>query len=988
MHACARSVILGVVVIALSASVSGALVDDPALHDFEFPLVYDSSEPVRTTVKFEQSGFARGSALPGDWFVQEGPRTGHLHAAYGGDLFLTDDIADADQATALARDFLVSQEELLGTNPGNMEFRNVLEFKGRYAVHFRQIHHGVPVYRGDAWVVITDEGKVAAFGSDFFPERHAIPMHPTMNESDAIAAAAQSINAVPRTDRPIDASLSYVPAPSGELLELTLAYRVAFEAEAPFGRWLTWVDARSGAVLGRTNEYHAVNVVGTVASEVEDYGYCDGVTTDQLAHVAVSVSGGGTGNTDENGNFDISHAGSADVTVDAYLNGPYINVNRYSGLGADAHWTGTATPGTPLQIGFNSSNARRDEMDSFFHGNRVHDFMKGVDPSFTSLDYSMTTIVGRSDGYCPGNAWWDGSGMNYCDEGSGYGNTGQMGNVVYHEYGHGVSQEWYIDNGSSLSSGDMHEGNSDILGAFVNRESIVGLGFYLGNCTSGIRNSDNTLQWPGDNNGGHYGGQIIAGFFWDSWQSMLAMYSQADADTAAWDAWHYGRGMGTPHAQDDQVLWTFIADDDDGDLNNGTPNHSHFCLGATNHGFTCPEILTGVIILHSALPTMEAGGAPVSPDVTAVITSSSSTVDPLSLRVSYSLNGAPLVEVPMTATGNPDEYSAPLPTMGGTAEVEYFIYAADMAGNERTDPSTAPSTMHAFDVVHLYDDLESGSGGWTVGLASDGATTGQWELADPIGTQAQPEDDSTPAPGTMAFITGQCSGSNCWSGCSLGCNDIDNGETTLLTPIYDLAGASNVKVKYDAWYSNNTGATPSTDYWVVDVSNDGGSSWTNIVNTNVTNASWTSYSIDIDALFGTPDQVQVRFVGSDLGSGSLVEAAVDELRILADYGATDADEVVSAAAPAFSLSQNRPNPLNGTTRIDFSVPGAMGVDLTVYNVSGQTVKRLAIGNRDAGAYRVEWDGRDAAGTKVAAGVYFYRLTAGEKVLTRKMTVTR
>ena len=46
------------------------------------------------------------------------------------------------------------------------------------------------------------------------------------------------------------------------------------------------------------------------------------------------------------------------------------------------------------------------------------------------------------------------------------------------------------------------------------------------------------------------------------------------------------------------MLATFVADDDDGDLTNGTPHHAQFCVGATNHSYACPEGLVGVFHPH------------------------------------------------------------------------------------------------------------------------------------------------------------------------------------------------------------------------------------------------------------------------------------------------------------------------------------------------------------------------------------------------------
>ena len=88
---------------------------------------------------------------------------------------------------------------------------------------------------------------------------------------------------------------------------------------------------------------------------------------------------------------------------------------------------------------------------------------------------------------------------------------------------------------------------------------------------------------------------------------------------------------------------------------------------------------------------------------------------------------------------------------------------------------------------------------------------------------------------------------------------------------------------------------------------------------------------------------------------------------------------------AFILGANYPNPFNPATTIPVSVAaGAGDVDLTVYNVLGQPVRRVWTGSLAAGEHRLAWDGRDAAGQPVAAGVYWYRLQVDDQTRTRKM----
>jgi DNA-binding beta-propeller fold protein YncE len=90
----------------------------------------------------------------------------------------------------------------------------------------------------------------------------------------------------------------------------------------------------------------------------------------------------------------------------------------------------------------------------------------------------------------------------------------------------------------------------------------------------------------------------------------------------------------------------------------------------------------------------------------------------------------------------------------------------------------------------------------------------------------------------------------------------------------------------------------------------------------------------------------------------------------------------------FGLEQNTPNPFNPTTTIRFSIARDSPVRLVVYDVGGRRVRTLIDGNRRADIYKEVWDGTNDAGQQVATGVYFYRLTAGKFVQTKKMLLLK
>ena len=94
-----------------------------------------------------------------------------------------------------------------------------------------------------------------------------------------------------------------------------------------------------------------------------------------------------------------------------------------------------------------------------------------------------------------------------------------------------------------------------------------------------------------------------------------------------------------------------------------------------------------------------------------------------------------------------------------------------------------------------------------------------------------------------------------------------------------------------------------------------------------------------------------------------------------------------------ALLRNYPNPFNPETWIPYQLSEPAEVTLTIYDMNGQLIRRLAVGYQAAGMYRsrsraVYWDGRNQLGEFVASGLYFYTLTAGEFMATRRMLILK
>ncbi len=144
--------------------------------------------------------------------------------------------------------------------------------------------------------------------------------------------------------------------------------------------------------------------------------------------------------------------------------------------------------------------------------------------------------------------------------------------------------------------------------------------------------------------------------------------------------------------------------------------------------------------------------------------------------------------------------------------------------------------------------------------------------------------------------------------------------------------------------------------------------------------------------FGANDEYTAVFAllaGDD--STALAQAALaaktkyENNDILTDIE-DDSDKLIPKR---FNLSQNYPNPFNPTTTISFSLPVKSDVELEIFNLLGQSVKKL-IDHKSVsfGSYEIEWDGTNKQGKNVATGIYLYRLKTKDFMQSKKMLLLK
>jgi|GEM_PF-7118861 len=155
-------------------------------------------------------------------------------------------------------------------------------------------------------------------------------------------------------------------------------------------------------------------------------------------------------------------------------------------------------------------------------------------------------------------------------------------------------------------------------------------------------------------------------------------------------------------------------------------------------------------------------------------------------------------------------------------------------------------------------------------------------------------------------------------------------------------------------------------------------------------------SINIPSLPNGLDLLHVGIYSSNNGTLEYLPTQVDmkshtlhaEVAKLGEfllaYNPTIQSEIYQDVPHEYELKQNFPNPFNGGTVIQYALPVAGSVELTIYNVLGQQVTTLLKGYQPEGYHEVRWEGMTSQGTIVSSGMYFYQLNAGAKTLIRKM----
>ncbi|MCR9243758.1 MAG: hypothetical protein NXI31_01915 [bacterium] len=527
-------------------------------------------------------------------------------------------VEDRATATAIARQLLNDHAALLGQGASTFELDTYARVRQMHILVFEQRFRGIPVIQGRADVRLHDSGVVALFGSVCFAIDPSYPVQPTVPAATAVATA--KVRVVPRPRRPTaPARLTlWADRTADEPCVPRLAWEVDLQNTIAAG--LAYVDAHTGgfiqfertrcSLLASTSETvtrqpHRTTaatspatarpgtgklpVTGTVRSYVADgFGPGTAAVNRPLAGVRVTVRGGGSALTDLSGWFSIPHAGSAPVTVDVSFNAAEHVGTMTAVRGMPMSTTATITPGTPGSIQVYDANASEFEIaqsTAFYYTDRVARFARqahilGNHPNLMAL---QSLVVRVNDNLTLCNAYYvpgQPPGVRFAAASVAAGCPNfAFPTVIEHEWGHGLDDAF-----GGFAFDKLSEGWADIVANYSTGQPIIGEDFY--GPGQHVRDARNNEQYP--NGVGHAGGLPWMGGAWKLRERLIARHGAVAGRQLA-ESLVIGSIAADARSIPAAVREIYLLDDNDANLNNGTPNCAELLASFTSdHSIPSP----------------------------------------------------------------------------------------------------------------------------------------------------------------------------------------------------------------------------------------------------------------------------------------------------------------------------------------------------------------------------------------------------------------
>ncbi|MFM2193318.1 MAG: hypothetical protein RLZZ118_2275 [Bacteroidota bacterium] len=845
---------------------------------------------------------------------------------------------------------------------------------GKYInVNFTQNHSGYKVAFSRVTVRFTKDKKIVMFGVDAY---NNIPSLTATISGNQAAQFAKNALTTPIVNATVEPALQIIPIPNNGEMSYKLAYVAHVttnDTKEMNGDYLTYVDANTGEILYRQNK--VVNIGSTIQGYILAKNNWSPKQSLALQNIEVK-QGATTYTANVNGEVVLPNAGSATVTLQGLWSKVVDGANGTTAPSFSAIFNG----GDTIIFDTTAASTLTTKVNAYHHVNIVHDFMKSKLPSFTTLDYQFLTRVDRTDGTC--NAFYNGTSINFYDVGGGCNPTATLADVVYHEYGHGISDKYWTANGSSFDNGAMGEGYSDMWAMSILTTGVIGPGFFTNSAVTGIREYvTSTKVYPKDIVGEvHADGEIIAGAWYDTYVNW------GDMDSTSTLFANSMAGLATgPDGTEGQVYHDILIDalsydDDDANINNGTPHFVQIVSAFAKHGI---YLLSDAGITHVPNANNITANASTNIDANVTVSFPAFLGDvKMYYRLKKSGTPATIDSVNLTISGS-NNYTTVFPGKPDGDIYEYYFVVYDNLPNATPSAYAPVSPVFTTSLTQrnipyyiifgmqplIKENFETGAPGWDITLPTDNATGGKWVVAAPLGSKTngvlvQTDKDHTSGSGKCA-VTANASTATSQPGSA----DVDGGRTSIQSPVFDLSGMKNPVVSYWRWFTNSQSANnPRKDIWRVYISDNGGTSYSLYADrTYQPDVDWRRQLVRLKDVKTNINLANIRFLfiaidsAASSAAGTWVEAAVDDFEIF--------DMAYPAGITEMSIDADvYPNPAENIVNVDLGNMVSL-VNISLIDATGKEVYHHTANQTNHVTIPT---------SQIANGIYFLKLQAGNQ----------
>jgi hypothetical protein len=759
-------------------------------------------------------------------------------------------IQSPDAAEAHARAFLEKHIDLVAPGASPDQFKLVTNelHKGLRTVAFTQLAATragatVPVVNGQLSFRFKNN-RLFVIASEAIPFASAMAseLSPAIAESAATAWMSQQMG---KAFVSAPAELVVLPLVRTRGVETRTAYRVGVKAghlELPY---VVYIDAGSGLPIAR--ESLASFLSGSAVYEAPTrYPQEPGPRTLFPAKLTEIVIDGAPSATDAQGAF--AWPGPADASVELSAHGQDAHVSNYSGT--DVTGLFTAADGAQITWSLAADEQGDAQLSGFIHAIIAKERARLIAPTMSFLSQKLYVNVNRDDPMYKCNAYWDGSSINFFIEYSPCNNTARVSDVVYHEFGHGFHQYARLS-GSGLPDPSLGEGQSDYFACTITNDPNMGPGFFVNG--SVLRHCDNTRTWPEDiDSDPHETGLIFTGAMWDTREALIKQYGQAEgvalADGLYFAAIQNGANVPATYAE------VLAADDDDGDLSNGTPNICVINQAFGAHGLSPYLNKSGLTVEHQALSNLPVGAEPYALRVSQKLLFPQCGEGKLEgVKVQWGI-GAVTNTIDLAPEG--DDFLGAIPPQPDGTAIRYRIVASSNGQKLTLPDNPADDQYRAFvgEVVPIYcNDFEAQIDGWELSDDNGGKGDFKWDVPEGLAEDPDKAFSGSRALGNDLTVNGLYAADK---------------ESYADSPVVDLAGNTKVRLQFRRWLAVEDGYYDQASIYV-----NGKKMWTNEATDESFGAlhhvdrEWRFEDIDLSLIPSTGGtNVKVRFeLASDQG---------------------------------------------------------------------------------------------------------------------------